>query len=308
MGIPNFALWLALLAIALRVWQQTPEPVPTVYFSHVTIDLSPATYQAVRASPFLQNEFSGFEERTTQRDGGKWSYTGIYLYGRHTYLEFEKADPTIATADSQGTRPGNLSFGMWVDDRNQLPLVRNRLVAETGAAEEIAVSKRVRDGKDVTWFDWTAARFPDMPNKEFDSPTWVLSVYPSYLRQMHPDLKPEEEGTTREKQIRDYVPTRLMEDVTDFVFTVSDVEYRRREAEFRAYGYALRSEGDTLIATGPGIRFQLIRAQLNEPRTLAIHFSLTPDKIGVKAYRFGDNSELHFLGDRTGTWTFKFAN
>jgi Family of unknown function (DUF5829) len=144
------------------------------------------------------------------------------------------------------------------------------------------------------------------PSMGLGSRTWVKSVYPGYLKEIHPDLKPQEEGTTREKHIWDYVPTRLMEDVTGFVFTVSDVEHQQRLAEFRAYGYAIRGEGGTLIAAGPGIKFELIPAQLNGPRTLTIHFSLTHDKIGDKTYQFGDDCELRFLGGHTAAWTFKF--
>jgi hypothetical protein len=52
-------------------------PLPPVYFNHATLFVSPVTYAALSQSTFLQNEFSSFSEQTTQREGGKSSYTGI---------------------------------------------------------------------------------------------------------------------------------------------------------------------------------------------------------------------------------------
>jgi hypothetical protein len=102
------------------------------------------------------------------------------------------------------------------------------------------------------------------------------------------------------------VPTRLMKDVKSFVITVSDVEYRRREAEFRAYGYAIRNDGGTPIATGPDISFQLVRSHPNQPRKFTVYLSLTPGNTADGTYKFADESELRIRGDHTAAWTFTF--
>jgi hypothetical protein len=81
------------LFVATGVFGQLAEASPPVYFNHITIFLSPQTYAAILQSPFLRDEFSAFQERTVQRDGGAWSYTGIFISGQHTYLELFKAGP-----------------------------------------------------------------------------------------------------------------------------------------------------------------------------------------------------------------------
>jgi hypothetical protein len=265
--------------------------------------VSPATYAALSQSTFLQNEFSSFSEQTTQREGGKSSYTGIYVRGQHTYLEFMKAGPSFGPQGPRDVPAGAVSLGMWIDDRNQLPLIRDRLAAETHAAAAITTNKAFRNGQDITWFDFISLR--SLIDQSILTSTWVMSVYPDFLKQVHPDLKPEEDGTTREKHVgRRFLPGRLLQDVTGFTLTVSQAERDQLFEQFRAYGYAIRSDSERQVAIGPQIQFVLLLAQPKAPRTLAIEVSLTHEKGGERTYRFGEASELRFQGDRTATWTF----
>jgi hypothetical protein len=132
------------------------------------------------------SELAGFNESTTQRDGGTGSYTGLYIRGQHTYLEFMKAsnDPIR----SIGRAPaGDLSFCMWVDDRLKLPLVRDRLAARTHTDPKISMSKLFIGGRDSAWFDKVSAT--DSGDTSIAARTYVMSLYPDYLRQRYPDLK-----------------------------------------------------------------------------------------------------------------------
>ena len=116
---------------------------PPVYFNHATIFISPSAYAVLQQSGFLRNEFSGFKEQTIQRDGGQWSYTGIYVFGEHTYLEFFKAgqeQPRFGT-----TIAGQLVFNMWIDDRNQLPRFKEQLAAESGTALLIDTARNAQN-------------------------------------------------------------------------------------------------------------------------------------------------------------------
>jgi len=62
-----FAIMFCLLApLVSYAQQQTPETVPTVYLNHVFIVLDPETYKEIAESEFMREEFSGFEQRTTE--------------------------------------------------------------------------------------------------------------------------------------------------------------------------------------------------------------------------------------------------
>jgi hypothetical protein len=108
-------------------------------------------------------------------------------------------------------------------------------VAHTGQKAGTHVQKFFVNGHDLTWADSTEADYPD--DDKVLAGSWVLSVYPDYLRQRYPDLKPEEDGTTREKQYaRTYQASRLLHEITGFTLTVNKTEEEQLAKEFAAYG------------------------------------------------------------------------
>ena len=58
-----------------------------MYPNHVVIYVSAETYDALKASPLIRNQFSDFHEATIHTEGGSINYTGLYLSGVNTYLE-----------------------------------------------------------------------------------------------------------------------------------------------------------------------------------------------------------------------------
>ncbi len=131
---------------------------PPIYFSHVTLWVDPETYQAARESDFLKSQFSAFETRTTQAEHGIVpTYTGTYLYGKRTYLEFIVA----GSVPSQPTRVGELDVAMWVDDFQCLPAITASLVARTHASAEGGTRKLTVNGRDIRWFEFVSPVFPE---------------------------------------------------------------------------------------------------------------------------------------------------
>ena len=72
---------------------------PEVWLNHVLLTLDSSTYAAARDSQFLRESFAGSEERHTKVDSGD-SWTGLYFYGRHSYLEF--FPPEDGSSDGSG--------------------------------------------------------------------------------------------------------------------------------------------------------------------------------------------------------------
>jgi Family of unknown function (DUF5829) len=200
-------LGLGLGAVSTRL---LAEALPRVYFNHITVFLSPETYAAIVQSPFLRDEFSAFQEKTVQRDGGAWSYTGIFISGQHTYLELFKAGPFPHLG---ATIPGQVVFNMWIDDRTLLPLFRDRLAAQTGATLHIDTG---RNAQNKPMYDMVKSE--GGPASDFGPGMRVDTEIKGY----YPD------GITREKRLeKAYLPARYLHDVTSFTLTTNEAERNR---------------------------------------------------------------------------------
>jgi hypothetical protein len=274
---------------------------PPIYFSHVTLWVDPATYQAVRESDFLRNHFSAFETRTTETEHNIVpTYTGTYLYGRHTYIEFIVA----GSVPSQPTRVGELSLAMWVDDVQRLPVITESLVAHTHAGAAGGTRTLSVNGQEIRWFENRYPLFPE--EQELTADAWVLGIYPNYLWERYRNLPPGQDGTTREKALQfSYRPERVLKDVTGFTLVLNPQDIERLVQEFEAFGYQIRSEGGKQIAQGPEIEFVLIPAAGKQPRSIAIEMALNQANSDETNHSFGE-AYLHFH-DKTATLTLRGA-
>ncbi len=286
-------LLVLVLGLALGALPATsfPEALPPVYFNHVTIFIPAAAYDALRQSSFLQNEFSEFKEQTVQRDGGKWSYTGIYIFGQHTYLEFFKAGPDLPRFGT--TIAGEVVFNMWIDDRAQLPRFKERLAAEQHATLLIDTA---RGAKNQPTYDTVVSE--GGPAGDFGPGMRV----DTHLKGYYPD------GITREKRLEDvFLAQRQLHDITGFTLTVDEAERNRLIKQFRAYSYDLRADGAKQVVSGPGITFTLVAAKSHEPRTLTIDFSMNRTTTSEQTYKLDDGGEIRIQGS-IGNWAFTFPN
>src|SRR5690349_16886108 len=131
----------ALLVVALMsLATSAQDKRPDVRLNHAFVVPDTETYEAIRNSEFVK-QFAVWEERTTHRKD--ITYTGFYLYGRHTYFEFLKPDDRTPVGTSK------IAFG--VDRTGDLDLLQKRAEA-AGIKTEIKTITRSFNGKDVDWF------------------------------------------------------------------------------------------------------------------------------------------------------------
>ena len=280
-------LGLGVAAVAATLLAQT---LPPVYFNHITIFLSPETYAAILQSPFLRDEFSAFQERTVQRDGGAWSYTGIFISGQHTYLELFKAGQSPPFG---ATIPGQVVFNMWIDNRTLLPLFRDRLAAESSSKLHIDIG---RNAQNQPMYDMVKSEAG--PASDFGPGLRVDTEIKGY----YPD------GITREKRLeKGYLPERYLHDVTGFTLTTNENERNRMVQQFRAYAYDIKADGANQVVSGPEVTFTLVRAKPNTPRTLTIDLSMNRANTAEQTCKFAEGGELRIQGS-AGRWVFTFPN
>jgi hypothetical protein len=279
-----FSLGLSAVTVALAA-----EPLPPVYFNHITIYLSPAAYDALRQSEFLRNEFAGFEEETLQRDNPKLTKTGIFLFGQHTYFEFFEAGEDQRFGP---TVPGELVFNMWIDDRNQLPRFQQRLAASAGAPKLIDTT---RNSQHQPMYDTVISQ--GGPSTDFGPGMRV----DTHIKGYYPD------GVTREKRLQKvFLPDRLLDDITGFTLSVNEPERDRLIQQLRVYSYNIRADGARQVVSGPGITLTLLPAAPNASRTLSIDFSLNRATQKKQTYELRDGGHIGIQGS-AGRWMFTFT-
>jgi hypothetical protein len=264
---------------------------PPIYFNHATIVVAPDVYKAIAEAPFLRNDFSAFDLDTTQADGGKISYSGVYLDGLHTYFEIMQAGGANGPA-------GGFSFGMWLNDRRLLAAVRDALPQRGGKKPEITKRTLHVGGRDIDWFDAVSA-----PGD--DTMTWVMAPYADFLRDRHPGIEARGVGTAREQaQSWKFVPGRWLKDIARIEVTVTAAEGKLLSEELEAYGYKLHTDGLRTVATGPETEVTFVVQPPAAPRVLRFGCTLTRVPTRPLDYKFGSGASLHLGADGRAAWVF----
>lgn len=285
---PNSMLALISLAVVPGAAQAED-----VLFNHGFVNVAPATFEAIKASSFVTDELGSTESRTVVAGGGKTGWSGFYLYGERTYLEFFPA--------GSGDPLGKIGIGLSIDDRQRLPRLAKRLAASTGVPAPVGKQTRRLDGLDVDWFDAVGADYGKAANPLLD--TWVMALYPTFLRTRYPDLTAADAGVTREKNLaRQYRPGRLLRNVTGISLALPEAERRRLVKELGAVGYTITRRGEAVEASGREFRFILTATSARRPRSITYYLALN-QSAKPRTLRIG-NSTLTIQPGATATWHF----
>ena len=180
-----------------------------VLLNHFYVTSDRATFEATERGDVLQG-FGALEKRTTVRKDT--TYTGLYLYGEHTYLELLHPDSASFGA------PSGIAYG--VESPGKLVEVCQALRASR--LEEVSRG-------DVPWF--RSCR----PEQLRDLAEWVMEYVPAFFRGFHPELPPSRPGIARSDALTRYAAScgklreraeGLFEDVVAL-----EIALGRREAE-----------------------------------------------------------------------------
>jgi hypothetical protein len=219
-----------------------------VFLNHVYVVVDRETYDAIAHSSFLRDTFAVSEERTTKRTD--ISYTGIYFYGRRTYIEF--LQPQAAA----GFPEGSCGLALGVESPGALDEFAKRL-----AAKEIETQggpiKRELGGEPLPWFRILGVTMPPSPLNVF-----AMEYDPQFLKRWHADLAPVEGGTARADVLARYAASlnktalrasALFEDVQQVEYAFNDAQRERMTALFAAAGHEIESSADLWTAHAPQV-------------------------------------------------------
>jgi hypothetical protein len=134
------------------------------------------TYEAIRTSSWIAEHFAPRDERTTTRPD--WTYTGVYLYGRHTYVEFFQDD------GAQGPE-GSTGMAFAVPERGDTAALVSAWRETLGAARTALVDRPTPEGG-VPWFRLASAE----PDRRDGLHLWSMEYDPRFLAEWQPTLTP----------------------------------------------------------------------------------------------------------------------
>ncbi len=173
-------LFLLLIAVSQAMTQH-------IGLNHFYVTVDSPTYRAIRADPYLRQEFAPSEERTTVRTDS--TYTGLYFYGRKTYWEFFEAGAAHAAGDSA------IAFG--VDE----PGIAAGLTQKLGGLASPLDITREWQGKQQPWFHAVYAS----ALKEGWFRSWLMEYDPRFLASWRPSTSKSNHGIGRDSILERYV-------------------------------------------------------------------------------------------------------
>lgn len=285
-------LCLAVLLSALVIAQDKKLD---VHLNHAFIVPDAETYEAIRNSEFVK-QFAVWEERTTKRKD--ITYTGFYLYGRHTYFEFLKPDDP----DSVGS--ANIMFG--VDRTGDLELLQ-KCAEAAGVKTEIKTLTRGFNGKDVDWFHALDRKDPHGPSIGM----YTMEYVPTFLHEWNPPMV-ELSGVRREDVLKRYAEVLkqwpIRKPVVDLVtiwgeMPEAGVAQSLRDCE--VLGFITKRNGDTASCTKEGDVTIFLKAG-SQPGITAMQFRLSgpaknvPKMIGKTRVVVSETRGVWFA-----TWSFR---
>lgn len=150
-------------------------PVPLA-LNHLYRVVDRETYAAIRISSWIAERFAPRDERTTTRPD--WTYTGVYLYGRHTYVEFFQDD------GAQGPE-GSTGMAFAVRERGDTAALAAAWRETLGAARTALVDRPTPEGG-VPWFHLASAE----PDRRDGLHVWSMEYDPRFLAEWQPSLTP----------------------------------------------------------------------------------------------------------------------
>lgn len=229
--------------------------VEATYLNHVFLVVGDDSYAALLDSSWFGGGGLGAsEERTTTQ--GSMTYTGLYVYGSHTYLEFLRSDEAL------GFRAGDsgVAFGF-----ERAGGAARAAAALQAAGVNSFAGRRTRElaGEAVPWFEILGFEQPTTTSR---LTLFALEYVPEFLARWHPKLPPQAPAITRHDVLERYAAAlgqegehreALLGDLVEVRLALDEKELERFVACARALGLGVLERGPVHEVHGPAQRYVL---------------------------------------------------
>jgi hypothetical protein len=261
--------------------------------NHVYFMLDSATYHDVAASPFLATQFAGREVRTTESGNLRWS--GVYLYGRHTYLEI------LGPGGLPGAQVGDVGIGLASEQAGGILSLIRRFEAQRLPFDTLTRMTSDSSGAYPWFLSWRASG-PDLPSDR--TAVWVMEYSAALAQRVSRRDSLPVSDRSRDRFIDAHrMPDQLMAELVAATFALPVDDIAKVSRTLDRAGALVYPEGEGAVIQFDGFMLRLIPAW-DRPGVRKLEFSLNREALANPTYRFGPSSRLRFGPGRVAVWDF----
>jgi len=300
MGKYKIRCWLIFLVSTMLLLScisndESSLPKPLAYLSHVYVTLDSTTYSSICNSDFLKDNFANSITKTVTVDSTS-SWTGTYVWGENTYIEF------FDIGEDENKGYSGIAFGVEIE--NGIDSLYQHLVDLGITNAGTFLRYRQVEDTEIPWFNMLGFSNEDT-TVAFIVNTWAMEYKYEYMKHKYPDTNPDSLDITRRcYNQKEYRSELLLKDIIEIELALDEPDHNKILKELKNYGYQIEQNGKLTIGNGPDIKI-ILRAKFeNKSGICRIKFSLTDKEYEQQTVQFSDKSKLILNADRTAEWYF----
>lgn len=224
------------------------DALPPVFMGHFYVALDDASFDALRKSPEVAALAHVVERHTV---AGRDEWTGFYVQGRQTYMEFFGVQNL-----PEGMRLGDTGLGLTVEQAGGVSAVAARLRTAFGERIEITATPRTTLTGTIPWFTSTQIKSDAPESME----TWFMENDPGYLAAMHPGATIENPFSREQSLSWSFLPDHELDNITGITAALKPAEIAQLATELRVIGWPVRVQNKGFVAAGPDLKLVVLPA------------------------------------------------
>lgn len=242
----------------------------SIYLNHVYTTLDKSLYQAIISSTFLKDIFSGFREITVHSSHHQ-SWTGCYLYGKNTYIEFFSIDQ-LKNIQSLGL--GHTAFAFSTDKISELKTLHEAYLDAFPQKTKLQSYPRLDEhNNSVPWFTKLEVLHQDPQSLKLSS--WVMAYHPEYLQYRDHLSLSDNEGVTRELYNKVNYENKLLRDIKEIFIILDEKSTDQLLKEMNLFNFKITQSNNTYeCITTDLIKIHIHVSNIEQPKLAKIIFSL----------------------------------
>lgn len=264
-----------------------------IEFNHLYVTLDAETLDSIAKSEFISQEFCTISRDTVKTDTESW--TGIYLRGKHSYLEL------FPPGGAEGLREGFSGIGFNSQQAGEMDIVQEKLRPLLGAKEILSdLQVRQTEAGKVPWFYYLSIN----PVEREAFASWLMEFHQDYLD--YKNIEMTSAGCfNRAAYLKtlETSETSLFDDISEVHLELTLSEQEELALLLQAFGYDSSSAGDITTYHSHNFMIKVCQKVARRYRICKVVCTLKEQLQQEKTFTFGKNAQLN-LGRFLAIWEF----